>query len=142
MYLNSIQIIGFIGKDPQRRQRDNNGAEYTVFSVATQRSWKDAAGEWQNRTEWHRIVAWNRVGDQAIARLHSGDHVHIEGQIVSASYDRKVGDGDSATTVKQTYWQVRATAIRKLDRTGFPSGPPVAGNAPADAAATDAAIPF
>jgi single-strand DNA-binding protein len=60
MYLNSIQIIGFIGKDPERRQRQGKAAEYTVFSVATRRSWKDAAGEWQSQTEWHRIIAWNR----------------------------------------------------------------------------------
>ena len=142
MYLNSVQIIGFIGKDPERRQRQGKPAEYTVFSVATHSSWKDAQGEWQSRVQWHRVTAWNRVGDQAIARLHSGDHVHIEGQIVSASYDRKVGDPDNPTTYKQTYWQVRATAIRKLDRTETPSGSTLAGNAPADAAAPDAAIPF
>jgi single-stranded DNA-binding protein len=42
MYLTSIQIIGFLGKDPERRQVRGNGAAYTVLSVATQRSWKDA----------------------------------------------------------------------------------------------------
>jgi len=42
MYLNSVQIIGFIGKDPERRQARGNGAAFTVPSVATQRSWKNA----------------------------------------------------------------------------------------------------
>ena len=51
MYLNTIQIIGFVGKDPKRRQLQGKDAAYTVFSVATQRSWKNAQGEWQKRTE-------------------------------------------------------------------------------------------
>lgn len=72
MYLNTIQIIGFVGKDPERRQVQGKDAAYTVFSVATQRSWKNAQGEWQTRTEWHRIVAWNRIGELATARLRSG----------------------------------------------------------------------
>ncbi len=51
MYLNSVQIIGFIGKDPERRQARSNGAAFTVLSVATQRSWKNADDEWASRTD-------------------------------------------------------------------------------------------
>ena len=56
-YLNSVQIIGFIGKDPERRQARSNGAALTVLSVATQRSWKNADDEWACKTDWHRVVA-------------------------------------------------------------------------------------
>ncbi len=73
MYLNTIQIIGFVGKAPERRQVQCMDAAYTVFSVATQRSWKIAQGEWQTQTEWHRVVAWNRIGELAVARLRSGE---------------------------------------------------------------------
>jgi len=131
MYLNSIQIIGFIGKDPERRQRQENGASYTVFSVATQRSWKDANGAWQNRTEWLRIVAWNALGERAIDSLHSGDHVYVCGQLVSASYERQTGDADNPTVTKRTFWQVRADAIRKMNRADSQSGSaPAADNVP------------
>ena len=70
MYLNSVQIIGFIGKDPERRQARGNGAAFTVLSVATQRSWKNADDEWASKTEWHRVVAWNSLGERVAASLH------------------------------------------------------------------------
>jgi single-stranded DNA-binding protein len=56
MYLNSVQIIGFIGKDPERRQARANDAAFTALSVATQRSWKNADGEWAPRNGAARIL--------------------------------------------------------------------------------------
>jgi len=116
MYLNSVQIIGFIGKDPERRQARGNGAAFTVFSVATQRSWKNADDEWASKTEWHRVVAWNSLGERVAASLRQGDHVLVEGTLVSSSYEREYGKGKKATTVKHTVWQIRADSIRKLNR--------------------------
>lgn len=83
MYLNSVQIIGFIGKDPERRQARANDATFTVLSVATQRSWKNADDEWASKTEWHRVVAWNSLGERVAASLHQGDHILVEGKLVS-----------------------------------------------------------
>ena len=68
MYLNHVQLIGFLGKDPEKRQVRGNGANFTVLSVATQQSWKDSKDEWQSKTEWHRVVAFNRLGE-SIARI-------------------------------------------------------------------------
>jgi single-strand DNA-binding protein len=116
MYLNSVQIIGFIGKDPERRQARSNGAAFTVLSVATQRSWKNADDEWASKTEWHRVVAWNSLGDRVAVSLHQGDHVLVEGTLVSTSYEQEYGKGKKATTVKHTVWQIRAGSIRKLNR--------------------------
>jgi single-strand DNA-binding protein len=116
MYLNSVQIIGFIGKDPERRQARANDAAFTVLSVATQRSWKNADDEWASKTEWHRVVAWNSLGERVAASLHQGDHVLVEGALVSSSYEREYGKGKKATTVKHTVWQIRADSIRKLNR--------------------------
>ena len=62
MYLYHVQLIGFLGKDPEKRQVRGNGDTYTVLSVATQQSWKDPNDEWQSKTEWHRVVAFNRRG--------------------------------------------------------------------------------
>ena len=116
MYLNSVQIIGFIGKDPERRQARANDAAFTVLSIATQRSWKNAEDEWASKTEWHRVVAWNGLGERVAASLHQGDHVLVEGTLVSSSYEREYGKGKKATTVKHTVWQIRADSIRKLNR--------------------------
>jgi single-strand DNA-binding protein len=116
MYLNSVQIIGFIGKDPERRQARANDAAFTVLSVATQRSWKNADDEWASKTEWHRVVAWNSLGERVAASLHQGDHILVEGTLVSSTYDREYGKGKKTTTVKHTVWQIRADSIRKLNR--------------------------
>jgi single-strand DNA-binding protein len=116
MYLNSVQIIGFIGKDPERRQARSNGATFTVLSVATQRSWKNAADEWASKTEWHRVIAWNSLGERVASSLRQGDHILVEGTLVSSSYEREYGKGKKATTVKHTVWQIRADSIRKLNR--------------------------
>jgi single stranded DNA-binding protein len=59
----SRQLIGFLGKDPEKRQVRDNGANFAVLSVATQQSWKDSNDEWQSKTEWHRVVAFNRLGE-------------------------------------------------------------------------------
>jgi single-strand DNA-binding protein len=116
MYLNSVQIIGFVGKDPERRQARANGAAFTVLSVATQRSWKNADDEWASKTEWHRVVASNSLGERVAASLRQGDHILVEGTLVSSTYEREYGKGKKATTVKHTVWQIRADSIRKLNR--------------------------
>ena len=53
-YLNSITLVGFVGSDPEQRQAKGNGSKFTVLSVATQRSWKNADDEWSSKTEWGR----------------------------------------------------------------------------------------
>ena len=59
-YLNSVSIIGFVGADPEQRKVKSNGAKFTVLSVATQRSWKNAEDEWVSKVEWHRVsIIWN-----------------------------------------------------------------------------------
>jgi len=66
----SRPIIGFLGKDPEKRQVRGNGDTFTVLSVATQQSWKDANDEWQSKTEWHRVVAFNRLATALADTLH------------------------------------------------------------------------
>ena len=53
-YLNSVSFIGFVGSDPEQRQISSSGAKFTVLSVATKRSWKNAEDEWVSKTEWRR----------------------------------------------------------------------------------------
>src|SRR5229473_1469706 len=68
-YLNSVTIVGFVGADPEQRQARNNGSKFTVLSVATQRSWKNAQDEWSSKTAWHRIcVIWNLDESQGRSR--------------------------------------------------------------------------
>jgi single-strand DNA-binding protein len=117
MYLNSVSIVGFVGADPEQRQSRANGAKFTVLSVATQRSWKNAQDEWSSKTEWHRICIFRpRLADYVSRTIKKGAHVLIEGSLISSMYERTNGKGKKAPTVKITSWSIRADVLRKLDR--------------------------
>jgi single-strand DNA-binding protein len=117
MYLNHVQLIGFLGKDPEKRQVRGNGANFTVLSVATQQSWKDSNDEWQSKTEWHRIVAFSRLGQSIADALHKGDHVLVDGQLVSSKYDRANIKANKTKSPKlDIFWSVRANSVRRLSR--------------------------
>jgi single stranded DNA-binding protein len=117
MYLNHVQLIGFLGKDPEKRQVRGNGANFTVLSVATQQSWKDSNEEWQSKTEWHRVVAFNRLGESIADSLHKGDHVLVDGLLVSSKYERENGKSKKAKVAKVAiFWSVRANSVRRLSR--------------------------
>jgi len=116
-YLNSITLVGFVGSDPEQRQAKGNGSKFTVLSVATQRSWKNAQDEWSSKTEWHRVCIFRpRLAEHVATAIKKGSHVLVEGSLISTAYEREVGKGKKAKTTKQTFWCIRADLVRKLDR--------------------------
>jgi single-strand DNA-binding protein len=115
--INHVQLIGFLRKDPEKRQVRGNGASFTVLSVATQPSWKDSNDEWQARTESHRVVAFNRLGESIADTLHKGDHVLVDGQLVSSKYENDNGKSKKAKAAKLAiFWSVRANSVRRFSR--------------------------
>jgi single stranded DNA-binding protein len=116
-YLNSVTIVGFVGADPEQRQARNNGSKFTVLSVATQRSWKNAQEEWSSKTEWHRICVFRpRLAEYVATAIKKGSHVLVEGELVSSTYERPNGKGKKSATTKFTSWSIHADLVRKLDR--------------------------
>jgi single-strand DNA-binding protein len=116
-YLNAVTLVGFVGSDPEQRQTKGNGSKFTVFSVATQRSWKNADDEWSSKAEWHRIVLFRPLLAERVAQtIKKGAHVLVEGELVSSTYDRPNGKGKNAATAKITSWSIRADVVRRLDR--------------------------
>ncbi len=117
-YLNSVSLVGFVGSDPEQRQARNNGAKFTVFSLATQRSWKNADDEWTSKTDWHRVVLFRpRLAEHVARTIKKGAHVLVEGSLVSSVYEPNGnGKGKKAKGAKVTSWSVRADVVRRLDR--------------------------
>jgi single-strand DNA-binding protein len=113
MYLNRITLIGFIGSDAERKA--SNATNIAIFSLATKTSWKNDAGSWESRTEWHRCVTFGKLADFA-GTLTKGSHVAIEGELRSHEYERELAVGTQKTTLTQRVWEVRVDSVLKLDR--------------------------
>jgi len=109
MFFNRLEIIGFTGADCNVRYTAN-GAPYAFFSVATKDSWRDANGDWQERTEWIRCVCFGSE-DFVVhaATFTKGTHVFVAGQLRSREYTK---DG-----VQHRVWECRVETLRRLDRT-------------------------
>jgi single-strand DNA-binding protein len=106
MYMNQLTIIGFTGNDAEAHYTPS-GTIVTTLSVATKESWKDADGQWQSRTEWHRVVTFGKLAEYA-RTLAKGSHLMVQGAVRSREYQR---DG-----VKHRVFELRADTIAKLDR--------------------------
>ena len=82
MYMNQLTIIGFSGNDAEAHYTPN-GTLVTTLSIATKESWKDADGQWQSRTEWHRVVTFGKLAEYA-RTLSKGTHLMVQGAVRSA----------------------------------------------------------
>lgn len=97
--LNKAMIIGNLGSDPDIRTT-GSGTRVANFSVATSRSWTGRDGTQQEKTEWHRIVAWDKLADIAERFLKKGDRVYVEGEIEYRSYEDKDGVTKYSTEIR------------------------------------------
>ena len=86
--LNRVQLIGNLGKDPEIKYTPQ-GTAVAKITIATNERFKDKAGEWQDRTEWHNIVLWQRLAEIAGEYLKKGGKVYIEGRLQTRSWDDK-----------------------------------------------------
>ncbi len=90
--LNKVTLIGNLGADPEIRTT-SNGSKVAQFSIATGRQWTTPSGEKQEKTEWHKCVAWNGKGSglaDVIERyVKKGDKIFVEGRIEYRQYEDK-----------------------------------------------------
>jgi single-strand DNA-binding protein len=104
--VNKAILIGRLGADPELRYT-TDGTSVATFNMATTETWKDKNGNKQEKTEWHRIVAWRRLGEIAGEYLKKGRLVYIEGRIRSREYDAKDG-------TKKKVFEIEATDMKML----------------------------
>ena len=114
--INKVILIGNLGRDPQTRYTQD-GRAVTNFSIATSESWKDKqSGEQQERTEWHNIVCFARLGEIAGEYLRKGSKVYIEGRLQTRKWQDKEGHDRYST-------EIIANDMQMLDgRTGAGDG--------------------
>jgi single-strand DNA-binding protein len=88
--VNKIILIGNLGQDPELRYT-SSGVAVASFSMATSESWKDQDGNVQEKTQWHKLVAWRKLAEIVGEYLKKGSKVYVEGRIQYRSYDDKNG---------------------------------------------------
>jgi single-strand DNA-binding protein len=88
--LNRVELIGNLGKDPEVREA--GGGRVANLSVATSESWKDKSGDWQERTQWHRVTVWGKLADVAAQYLTKGSKVYVAGKLQSREWVDKEGN--------------------------------------------------
>lgn len=85
--LNKVQLIGNLGNDPDVKYTQS-GVCVTTISIATTEKWKDRDGNQQEKTSWHRVKLWNKLGEIAGEYLRKGSQVFIEGKLDYGSYEK------------------------------------------------------
>ena len=112
--VNKVILVGRLGRDPETRYT-GGGQAVGNFSVATDETYKDKAGERQKRTEWHKIVVWGKQAEIAQQYLKKGSLVFIEGRIQSREWQDKEGQ-------KRTSFEIVANNFRMLGGRGDGGG--------------------
>ncbi|HKJ30950.1 MAG TPA: single-stranded DNA-binding protein [Balneolales bacterium] len=105
--LNKAMLIGRLGADPEVRYTQSNTAVATL-NVATNERYKDSNGELQEKTEWHRVVAWGRLAEIAQQYIKKGSQVYIEGPIQTRQWEDQQGQ-------KRYTTEIKALTLRMLD---------------------------
>ena len=90
MSLNKVMIIGNLGRDPEMRYTPS-GQAVTQFTVAVNRNYKDGQGEWQEETEWFRVVAWGPLAERTAEYLRKGRKVYVEGRLQTRQWEDRDG---------------------------------------------------
>jgi len=96
--INKVTIIGNLGRDPEPRHTPQ-GMAVTTFSIATSESWTDKEGQKQERTEWHRIVTWNKLAELCAKYLAKGRQVYVEGKLQTRNWEDKEGNKRYTTEI-------------------------------------------
>lgn len=117
MSLNKCLIIGNLGKDPEMRYTPS-GQAVTQFTVATNRRWKGQNDEWQEETEWFRVVVWAQQAERVAERLRKGNKVFVEGRIQTRQWEDQTGQKRYTTELVAN--QVTSLERREREDGDFP----------------------
>ena len=97
--LNKASLIGNLGADPEVRSTQT-GTRVATLSIATSRRWSDRSGQQQEKTEWHRVVCWDKLAEIAERYLKKGDRVYVEGPIEYRQWEGQDGQTRYTTEIR------------------------------------------
>jgi single-strand DNA-binding protein len=112
--VNQVNLLGRVGKDPEVKAV-GDGKTVCRFNMATSEVWKDANGQKQERTEWHRVVIWGKLGEICGLYVKKGSMVYVQGKITTRNWEDKDG-------VKKYSTEIIARDVQFLDAKGSGSG--------------------
>ena len=112
--VNKVILVGNLGRDPEVRYI-KDGTAVANLRIATSENWNDANGQKQERTEWHRIVAWGKLAEIAKEYMTKGKQIYVEGRLQTRSWDDREGN-------KRYTTEVRADQILMLGTRGDSGG--------------------
>jgi single-strand DNA-binding protein len=113
--VNKVILIGNLGKDPEVKYTPS-GTPVAKLTLATNERYKDKDGQWQDRTEWHNVVLWQRLAEIAGEYLKKGGKVYIEGRLQTRSWE------DKQTNQKKYMTEVVASDLVLLGGRGEGAG--------------------
>ncbi|MCF8062927.1 MAG: single-stranded DNA-binding protein [Deltaproteobacteria bacterium] len=114
--VNKVILVGNLGADPEVRYT-TAGSAVATFRIATSEEWRDkSSGEKQSRTEWHRVVAFGRLGEICGEFLHKGKQVYLEGRLQTRSWEDKDGNTRYTTEIVAREMQMLGSAPGRESR--------------------------
>jgi len=129
--INKVIVVGNLGQDPDTRYMPS-GSAVTNITVATNESWKDKqTGEQKDRTEWHKVTMYDRLGEIAAEYLRKGSQVYIEGKLRTRKWQDKQGNDRYTTEIIANEMQMlggRGGAAAPVSDQGAPPSPPPQGS--------------
>jgi single-strand DNA-binding protein len=121
MSVNKVILVGRLGQDPELRYTAS-GQGVCNFSLATSESWTDKSGQKQDKAEWHRIVAWGKVGELCNQYLKKGRQVYLEGSLQTRNWETKDGQKRSTTEINARTVQFLGTGASGGQRDEYSNG--------------------
>ena len=115
--LNKATLIGNLGADPEVRST-SAGTRVATLSVATSRRWTTRAGDQQEKTEWHRVVCWEKLAEICEQYLKKGDRVYVEGRIEYRQWEGQDGLTRYGTDIRALELIMLGTAEAREERPG------------------------
>jgi len=120
--VNKVILIGNLGRDPEVSYTPS-GTAVANFSLATTENWTNKDGEKQSRTEWHRVVAWGRLGETCGEYLSKGSQVYIEGSIQTNEWEDQEGNKRKTTEIRAWRMQMLGSRAQAEPLSNENSGP-------------------